>query len=251
MEKVNILGVNIDRVSREDTKRILSGFLEDNNTNTIYTPNTEIVMESKKNKELENILNTGTLVIPDGIGLIYASRIKKKPLPERVTGYDTSLDILEIGNKKESSVFLLGGEEGIAKKAGEVILEKYPNIKIVGLNNGYFKGSHTKNYQEEEEQKIIDKINKSEADILFIGFGAPKQEYWINKNKDKLNVKIIIGNGGTMDVLAGKVKRAPVIFQKLGLEWFYRLISEPSRIKRQLAIPKFILTIIFTKGSVK
>lgn len=251
MKKINILGVNIDKVTRDDTKELIKKFLENNNTNTIYTPNTEIVMESKKNKELENILNSGSLVIPDGIGLIYASKIKKKPLPERVTGYDTSLDILEIANDMRKSIFLLGGEEGVAKKAGEIILAKYPNVKIAGINNGYFKGSHTNNYSENEEKRIIDKINDSGADILFIGFGAPKQEYWINKNKEYLNSKIIIGNGGTMDVLAGKVKRAPAIFQKLGLEWFYRLISQPSRIKRQLAIPKFIITIIFTKGSVK
>ena len=250
-KKVEILGISIGNNSMEEARTKVAEFLTRDGLDTIYTPNTEIVMESRKNKRLKDILNRGSLVVPDGIGLVYASRIKKKPLKERVAVFDLSIEMLDIADKKGYSIYLLGGEEGIAKKAGEQIVKRYPGAKIAGHHNGYFKGAHIGNGGHEEEQKIIADINNSGADILFVGFGAPKQEYWIDENKDKLKVKIAIGNGGTMDVLAGKTKRAPEIYQKLGLEWFYRLMKDPRRIKRQLSLPFFMLTVIFTRDSVK
>lgn len=250
-EKVEILGVSIGNKSMEEARAAVEEFLARDGLDTIYTPNTEIVMESRKNKRLKDILNRGSLVVPDGIGLVYASRIKRKPLQERVAGFDLSIEMLDIADKRGYSIYLLGGEEGIAKKAGEEIVKRYPGAKIAGYHNGYFKGAHIGKGGHEEEQKIISDINSSGTDILFVGFGAPKQEYWIEENKDKLNVKLAIGNGGTMDVLAGKTKRAPEIYQKLGLEWFYRLIKDPRRITRQLSLPLFMLTVIFTRDSVK
>ena len=143
-------------------------------------------------------------------------------------------------------MFLLGGEEGVAKEASERLKEKYPNIRIAGFQNGFFKGAHIGNAGHEDEIQILENINQSNADILFVGLGAPKQEIWIDENKNKLNCKLIIGNGGTVDILAGRIERAPDIYQKLGLEWLYRLAKDPKRIKRQMVIPIFILTILFS-----
>lgn len=250
-EKVNILGVDIENTSMEDARAKVEGFLKGRKLSTIYTPNTEIVMEAKKDSALKDILNGGSLVVPDGIGLIYASRIKKKPLKERVAGFDLSIEILDIADKNGYSIYLLGGEEGVAKKAGEEIAKRYPGAKIAGHHNGYFKGAHIGKPDHREETSVIEDINNSGADILFVGFGAPRQEFWIEANKKKLSVKLIIGNGGTMDVLAGKAKRAPEIYQKLGLEWFYRLLKDPRRLKRQLSLPLFMVTVIFSRDSVK
>ena len=208
-------------------------------------------MAAKENEAIRDTINTGDLVIPDGIGLIYGSKIRKKPLKERVTGFDLSIKILEIANEKGYSLFLLGGKEGIAKKAGENIIKEYPNIKLVGCHNGYFKGSHIGYKNHEEESNIIHSINEVKPDIIFVGLGFPKQEIWINENKDRLHSKVIIGNGGTMDILSGNAKRAPEIFQKLGLEWFYRLVKEPSRIKRQMVLPKFMLYMLFSKDIIE
>lgn len=246
-ETVKIFGVHIDELKKIEVLEKIKAFLKEDVTRTIYTPNTEIVMECRKNDKLKDILNRGDIVIPDGIGLIYASKIKKKGLTERVTGCDVSLDILDIANTEGYSLFLLGGNPGVSEEASEKIKKNYPNIKLVGTHDGYFKGTHTGNSGDSEELAVIDQIIKSKADILFVGLGAPKQELWIDENKDKLNCRIIIGNGGTIDILAERVNRAPEIYQRLGLEWLYRLSKDPRRIKRQLVIPVFILTILFSR----
>lgn len=251
MDSIKIFGVRVDNVSLDEATNKIEAFLKDEGLKTIYTPNTEIVMACKEDKKLRNIVNSGDLIIPDGIGLIYASNIKKKPLKERVTGFDLSIKILEIANRGGYSLYLLGGKEGIAKKAGEKIKEKYPNINIVGYHHGYFKGSHLGEKDHPEEIAIVDEICEKKPDIIFVGLGFPKQEIWIHENKERLQAKVIIGNGGTMDILSGNIKRAPEIFQKLGLEWFYRLIKEPSRIKRQLVLPKFMIHVLFSKDVIE
>lgn len=247
-EIIRIFGVSIDKLTKVEVLEKIKLFLIQDKTRTIYTPNTEIVMTARRDENLKRILNEGDIIIPDGIGLIYAARIKKKNLPERVTGCDVSFEMLEIANSEGYSVFLLGGQEGVAKEAGENLKKQYPNIKLAGVQNGYFKGAHIGYPGHEEEKAIVETIKQSNADILFVGLGAPKQEIWIDENKDALNCKVIIGNGGTVDILAGRMTRAPEIYQKLGLEWLYRLIKDPKRIKRQMVIPLFILTIIFSRG---
>lgn len=251
MKKVNIFGVEIDNTTLEEATELVKDYLKGDTLKTICTPNTEIVMAAKEDPHLKELINQFDLIIPDGIGLIYGSRIKKKPLKERVTGFDLSMKLLEIANDKGYSIFLLGGKEGVAKQAGENITKKYSNIKIAGVHNGYFKGSHNGYDDHEDENKIINMINDSKPDIIFVGLGFPKQEIWIGENRNRIHGKVIIGNGGTMDIISGNAKRAPEIFQKLGLEWFYRLVKEPSRIKRQMALPKFILSVIFNREAVQ
>lgn len=251
MEKISIFGINIDNITFYDATELVKEYLNGNTLKAICTPNTEIVMAAKNDPDIKKLINSYDLIIPDGIGLIYGSRMRKKPLKERVTGFDLSMKMLEIANKKGYSVFLLGGREGVAKKAGENIIKKYPNIKIAGVHNGYFKGSHNGYKDHEEEKKVIEMINYSKPDIIFVGLGFPKQEIWISENRQRIQGKVIIGNGGTMDILSGNAKRAPETFQRLGLEWLYRLIKEPSRIRRQMALPKFILSVLFNRESVQ
>ncbi|WDV45258.1 WecB/TagA/CpsF family glycosyltransferase [Clostridiaceae bacterium M8S5] len=247
MNTVKIMGVNVENITLLEASEVAQESLEHNKQIAIYTPNTEIVMRCKDDENLRKLINRGNLIIPDGIGLIYASRIKKKPLKERVTGYDLSKKLIEICNKEGYSLYIMGGKEGTAKRAADNIKKDYPNIKIAGTHNGFFKGTHIGYEGHEEEQEVINDINNSGADVLFVCLGADKQEKWIDKNRDKLNCKVMIGNGGTVDILAGDLKETPKIFQKLGLEWLYRLMKQPSRIKRQLALPKFAFTILFSK----
>lgn len=251
MESINIFGVKIHNTSLDEVTDLLKEFLQEDRLRVIYTPNTEIVMAAKDDEDLKNLLNKGDLIIPDGIGLIYGSRIQKKPLKERVTGFDTSMKLLEIGNQMGYSIYLLGGEEGVAKDAAANIKDNYPNMKIAGYHHGFFKGSHLGLSNEEEEMEIIKDINEKNPDIIFVGLGFPRQEIWIDANRDKLKSRIIIGNGGVMDILSGNAKRAPEIYQNLGLEWFYRLMKEPSRIKRQLVLPKFMLQVLFNRDVIK
>ena len=251
MNRIKIFGVRVDNVDLNEANNRVEEFLKQESIKTIYTPNTEIVMACKEDEKLREIVNSGDLIIPDGIGLIHASNIKNKPLKERVTGFDLSIKILEIANREGYSLYLLGGKDGVAKEAGKNIEKNYPNINIVGYHHGYFKGSHIGDKDHPEEVAIIDEIVKKKPDIIFVGLGFPKQEIWIEENKDRLPSKVIIGNGGTMDILSGNTNRAPEIFQRLGLEWFYRLIKEPSRIKRQLVLPKFMLQVLFCKDVVE
>lgn len=245
MDKLSIMGVRIDNKSMNEIMDIIKNKIINNEKFVIYTPNTEIVMMCNKDKDFMDLINKSDINIPDGIGLVYASKMKKHPLKEKVAGYDLSVNMLKYADEKGLKLFVAGGKPGIADEAVRNIREKYPRIDIAGTQHGYFKGAHLGNAGDDEELIVIDRINKSEPDILFVGFGAKKQEQWIEHNKDKINAKIIIGNGGTLDGLAGKVKRAPDIFINLGLEWLYRLVKEPKRIKRQILLPLFMINIIF------
>lgn len=235
MNKINILGVEFDNLNMEEAINKCNEFLQSDKLNYIVTPNPEIVMEAKKDEEFKKILNKADLSIPDGIGIVIASKILKKPLSERVAGFDLICNLFN-NNQKEKNVYLLGSKPGICEMAKEKIEEKY-NVKVVGLHDGYFK--------EDEESKIIEDINNSGANILLVGMGMKKQEKLIYKYKDNLNIKIAIGCGGSIDVFSGAVKRAPSFFQKCGLEWLYRIIKQPTRIKRMMVLPKFLLIVLF------
>lgn len=250
-DSIKILGVRIDNENVSSARAKIDKWMLGNELKKIYTPNPEIVMMAAKDEKFKTTLNKGDLVIADGIGLIYASKIRRKPLQERVTGFDTSMYIIEEAEKKGLSLFIIGGKDGVAKRACENLQASHPKLKIAGYHHGYFKGAHIGQDGHAEELKVVEEINNSKADLIFVCLGAIKQENWIDYNADKLECKIAIGNGGTVDVLAGDVKRAPEFFQKLGLEWFYRLVSEPSRIKRQIILPIFMLKIILNRKSVQ
>lgn len=239
VKSIKILGVKIHQVTNETAYNRFLTLMEEPKLSMICTPNTEIVMEAQHDAELKEVLQDADLVIPDGIGLVYASKIHQLGLTERVTGIDTMERILKYANNNKKSIFLFGGKPGVADKAAEKMKELYPNIQIKGIRDGYFK--------KEEEDKIIDHINEVKPDLLFVALGAPKQEKWIYQNRKILNVKVAMGVGGALDVWAGVSKRAPKIFQQLHLEWFYRLLKEPTRIGRMMSLPKFMIKVLISR----
>lgn len=231
-----VLGASVDTYTMKESADLLISAMEKDAPFTVFTPNSEIILHAYKNPEYCQILNSGDLITPDGIGVVYASKILKRPLKERVGGFDlANLMLSEIAGSGKS-VYLFGGKPGVAELAAKKICELYPKTCICGTADGYF--------DEEKEKKIIEDINEKKPDLLFVCLGFPKQETWIATHKDQLSAKVMMGIGGSLDVFAGTVKRAPKTFQKLGLEWLYRLIKQPSRAIRMLALPKFGFTVL-------
>jgi N-acetylglucosaminyldiphosphoundecaprenol N-acetyl-beta-D-mannosaminyltransferase len=240
MEKVDILGVPVDRTDMKGALARAKELLDTGGVSTVYTPNSEMIVNAGRDREFMEILRSGDLVIPDGIGVVYASRIYGCPLPERVAGFDLMVGMLEILGSRGGSVYLLGGKPGIAKKAADKISMRFPGLRIAGTWHGYFK--------EEDVPGIVENINSSGAEVLFVALGSPKQEKWINANRDRLAVKIAMGVGGSFDVLAGEAARAPALFRKAGLEWFYRLVTQPWRAVRMVSLPVFVVKVLADKG---
>lgn len=239
--RVRILGVPVDMVDREQAMRIFEESFPQPSVTMIVTPNSEIVQRASKEEELKLLISSADLIIPDGVGLVYASRIIGCPLSERVTGIDFLESIIAYLEKNKKSIYFFGSKPGVAEAAAERIKGKYPALIVAGTHNGYFKP--------EEEPDIVNDINESGADFLCVALGAPKQEKFIHDHRDELKVSGAIGVGGSLDVWAGTLKRAPEFYRRHGLEWLYRLIQEPSRYKRMLALPVFMLRVIFTGRS--
>jgi len=233
--KVKILGVGIDNLSFDEAADKVLTFLKDGRKHYVVTPNPEIIMLSQKDKKLKEILNKADLAAPDGIGLLLAAKILGESLKERVTGTDLADKLCEMAAKKGLVVGFLGGRPGVAEKAAECQKERYSGLKVVFSFAGDF------GHDIEVQRKI------KPVDFLFVGYGASKQEYWIARNLSKVPAKVALGVGGALDYFAGKRIRAPKIVQNLGLEWFWRLLLEPWRFKRQLALPKFLFLVLKEK----
>ena len=240
MKKINILGTEVDNVTHEEAVQRIMDMLYESGNHAVFTPNSEILLLAYKDPEFCDILNSADLLTADGIGVVYASKILNNPLPERVAGFDMATNLVDIIAETGHRLYLFGGKPGVAEQAEKNLKGKYPLINIVGTHNGYF--------APEEVDSIIYDINKSRADLVFVCLGAPTQEKWIFNNKHKLNCHVMMGIGGSLDVFAGVSERAPEIWCDLGLEWLYRLIKEPRRIGRMMALPKFGLTVLF-KGN--
>lgn len=235
----NILGVPINNITHKEAVELVCSFLENNEKKMIFTPNPEFVMAARKDEEFMKILNEGDLLVPDGIGVVIASKILNRPLKERVAGYDLVQAVFDKIKDSGRTVYFLGGGRGIAQTAKANMEEKHKGIKIVGVHDGYF--------DEKEEKLVIEEINSLKPDLVLVGIGFPKQEKWIYNHKDILEAKAFIGVGGSFDGMSGNVKRAPDIFIKLGLEWFYRLLKQPSRFFRMLQLPLFLLSVFGAK----
>lgn len=244
MEKIKILGVPIDRVDMKEAVRRSILALEEKRKMFIMTPNSEIVMAANRDAKLLDVIGKADMTVPDGIGLLIASKIIRTPFLERVAGIDLMDNLLHYADEHHKSVFLLGGKPRVAEKAAEKIAEKYPGLRIAGHHHGYFKGMHTGAEGHPEEQRVLSLINEVKPDMLFVALGAPKQEYFIERYGKQLDARLFMGVGGSLDVYSGSVKRAPQIYQKLGLEWFYRGVKEPWRFKRMSVLPLFLLQVI-------
>lgn len=236
MDKVNILGVNVDKVTIPEAADKIYDMLSESRPHWIFTPNSEIIMQAYKNKTFCDILNKADMLTADGIGVVYASKILDNPISERAAGYDIACQVIEKIAHSGHRLYLFGGKEGVAETAKRKLEEKYPFIQIVGTHNGYFKP--------EQESEIVAEINSANPDIVFVCLGAPAQENWIARNSEKMNAKVFMGIGGSLDVIAGVAERAPEFWCNHGLEWFYRLMKQPSRFMRMMALPKFAITVL-------
>ena len=235
----HVLGVPFDTFTMKEAVERVMEFLSDGGQHIICTPNPEIVIEAQTDKQLMEILKASDLVIPDGIGVVWASKYSEIKIKERVPGFDLTQNVFEKIKDTDYKVYFFGGAPGIASTAAKKMMNKYKGLNIVGTRNGYF--------NKDDEKQIIEEIKKSGADILLVGLGAPKQEKWIYDHITFTGAKVCIGVGGSFDVMSGNVKRAPKIFCKLGLEWFYRLITQPTRIKRMMRLPKFAIKVLKEK----
>jgi N-acetylglucosaminyldiphosphoundecaprenol N-acetyl-beta-D-mannosaminyltransferase len=198
-------------------------------TCVIETVNAQFVCIARETNDFSAVIDKADMVVADGISVVAASRILGKPLPERVAGIDLLAKICEKAVVTGHTVYLLGGEPGVAVKAASHLRDQYPGLVIAGVDSGYFPGP-------EEESVVIDRIQRAAPDFLFVGMGVPKQEYWIEQHAPGMAVKVMMGVGGSFDVLAGDIPRAPVWMQKAGLEWLYRLGREPRRLWRRYVL---------------
>jgi len=228
--RTHVLGVPIDTFTLAEATDLVISWMGQKEK-MIFTPNPEMIVRAGKDKEFMEVLCKADLIVPDGIGVVLAS----KKIKERVAGFDLVVSVLK-NTPKPINVYIFGAAKGVAKKAKTNIEKNYPNVKVVGTHSGFFT----------DDIIVIEEIQNLKPDLLLVGLGFPKQEKWIFANRDKLPVSI--GVGGTIDVLAGVVKRAPDIFIKLGLEWFYRLLADPKRIFRMINLPLFVIKVLLSKG---
>ena len=201
----------------------------------LVTANPEIVMYGSKDESYLRLLKKADFITPDGIGIIIASKILGRPLEERLTGFDLMNRLLKISNKKGYTIYFLGAESDVIEVAVKNIKNAYPDIRIAGYHHGFF---------DWDDFKLVEDIRGKKPDIIFVGLGFPRQEKWISINMEHFEKGLFIGVGGSFDVWAGKVKRAPEIWQKLNLEWLYRLLKQPSRWRRMLVLPLFLFRVI-------
>ena len=244
-ETVRILGIDIDNIDVEEAGKITKDLIENSNKSckVIVAPNTEFIMMAQKDEEFYNILRGADLATPDSVGVMIGGKLQKKPFKQRIPGQMYFRKVLEVGEKEGWTFYLLGGKDDVPELATENIRKLYPNIKIVGYHEGFF--------EKDSEEDVIAEINTLKPNVLFVAMGAPIQEKWIEKHKHELNVDVAAGQGGTFDYEAGKIKRAPIIFQKLGIEWFWRLMLQPARIFRMIVLPIYLMKIVFTKDITK
>ena len=238
-DKVKILGVGVDAVTMQQALDRLENFFEERKPVIIATANAEMLMRATYDEELKNILNAAELVVPDGAGTVWAAHHLGHDMPERVAGYDLAQELMKSAPSKNRRIYFFGSAPGVADKAKLKAEELYPNIQIVGTRNGFF--------TEADEPQIISDIKAAQPDLLLVALGVPKQEKWLAKYKDELNVPVSIGVGGTFDVMAGVMKRAPKWMQRAKLEWLFRAMLQPKRAGRLIALPKFVLKVHSSK----
>lgn len=241
MEQINILGISFVNATRKQFVEHLHKHIYTKKKAFVVTANPEIVIKAHENKAYKETITQADYVTADGIGVVKAAKLLKTPLPERVTGFDLLIDLLELANEYHYSIYLLGASETTLTETVKHINDTYPNVHITGSHHGYFdwKSNH-----------IQTEIKEKKPDLVFVALGVPRQENWVASNISSFQKGVFIGVGGSFDVLAGTVKRAPVAWQKANLEWLYRMMKQPSRLKRSLALPKFALKVLKEKAKV-
>lgn len=234
----HILGVPFATRNFDETVAHLAERIENGEQTHVITANPEVVMLAKGNPSFHSLLEQA-YVVPDGIGIVYAAKWTNQPITERVTGVELLEALMAEADRHGWKVYLLGAAPEVVRLAAEKLASRYPGARIVGYRDGYFR--------QDEEEQIVQEIAEKNTQLLFVAMGAPRQDEWIARYRDQLRATLMMGVGGSFDVISGKVKRAPLVWQKLNLEWLYRLLATPSRWKRQLAIPRFVWTVLSEK----
>lgn len=232
---VSILGLPIQNVTMDEAINDVYSFFAQRESKIVVTPNAEILQMFDQDPAVKQALMQADYVVPDGVGVLLAGRRLGTPLKEKVAGVDLATNLLHLSAKKGNRVYFLGAKPGVAQLARERLERELPGIQIVGVRDGYFKP--------EDEAAIVEEINSLNVDMLFVCLGAPKQEQWMAKHKQALKVGVMMGLGGTLDVLAQTVKRAPKWMINMRLEWLYRIAKEPKRISRVAQLPRFLMSI--------
>lgn len=241
MRSAEILGVRVDDVTLDETLDVVEDFIASGGPHAVVTTNTEFVMAAQRDEEFRSILNAADLSIPDGVGLIWGLRLLGTRIREHVRGTDTVERLMERAAAKGYSVFLLGAAEGIAAAAADKLKERYPQLRVAGA----YAGSPDTKF----DDRIVEIIrNAGHIDILLVAYGAPAQEKWIARNLHHLDISVAIGVGGVFDFISGRAKRAPLWVRRLELEWLYRLLHQPWRWRRQLALPRFAIRVLALKA---
>jgi N-acetylglucosaminyldiphosphoundecaprenol N-acetyl-beta-D-mannosaminyltransferase len=238
-QKLDIFGIPFAKTSKQEVTRYLENNIINRKKTFVVTANPEIVMYARKDLVYKKIVQTADVVVADGIGVVIGSKIMGESLPERIPGFEVMTNLLAKADQQGWRVFFLGAKEEVVKKAADNTKKKYPGLTIAGYHHGYF---------QENDETVTSIVKEAEADLVFVALGFPRQEMWIEKAMPLIDKGLFMGVGGSIDVLAGTVQRAPEIWQKLNLEWFYRLIKQPSRWKRMLVLPQFLIDVWRTKG---
>lgn len=231
MSRIDVLGVSFDDLTMDEAVEIALGFMQERRACYACTPNPEIVMAAKGDASLRAALSGAELVLADGVGITKAAAMLGTPLKSRVPGIDFASNVISRLAERGGSVYLLGAKPLVAEAAAEKLTQTYPGIVIAGTNDGYFT----------DDAPVIEKINAASPDFLMVCLGSPKQELWMSANAGRLSCGLMAGLGGSLDVLAGNVQRAPETWRRLGLEWLYRVIKEPKRLGRVMKLPAFVL----------
>ncbi|TMU84091.1 WecB/TagA/CpsF family glycosyltransferase [Bacillus sp. BHET2] len=238
-DSVQILNIPFVNKTKSDiVNDLYNQYLKEGRKAFIVTANPEIVMHARTDADYLYTLSKADYIIPDGIGVVIASRIKNQPLIERVPGFELMEELLSLSNEQSLRVYIVGAKPEVLDKAVVNVKRKYPNLQLAGHHHGYF---------EDGNEEIIQEIKQSEPDLILVALGFPRQEKWIKENMVHVQKGVFIGVGGSIDVLAGHVKRAPVMWQRVHLEWFYRLLQQPSRWRRMAVLPQFIFHVIKSK----
>ncbi len=240
-KQIRILGLPISAITYAEWLSLIDQWVQSGQPHHVCTINPEMIMIARQDVNFHNILSRADLTVPDGVGLLWAARQIRQPLPQRVTGSDGVPMIAAEAAERGWRIYLLGAAPGVADQAAAVLRQRHPALQIVGVYSG--------SPAPDEEDEIVARINAADADILFVAYGAPEQDKWIARNLPRLQVKMAMGVGGSLDFVAGVIPRAPMSFQRLGLEWLYRLYLQPWRIKRMLRLPRFMLAVLMESNA--
>jgi N-acetylglucosaminyldiphosphoundecaprenol N-acetyl-beta-D-mannosaminyltransferase len=242
VERVDILGVEVDDVTEEEALAHVQKYIEDGDLHQIATVNVEFIMEARRNPAFREVLARADLCVPDGVGVLWAARRQKRPLRERVAGVDLVERIAARSSEQGWRLYFLGAASGVAEQAAQTLSRRYPGLKVAGCYAG--------SPRQEEEKEIVAWVKASRPDVLFVAYGAPRQDLWIARNQARIGVPVALGVGGAFDFIAGVARRAPRWVQRAGLEWLHRLAREPWRLRRQMALPRFVW-LVWRSGGMK